>query len=77
MSWWGDQPLQSSPRPASLGERRALPPDEPDFIEKPTDVRIEHPVHLLPRQPYPERIQRIVLATPRPEAVGEAQEVDF
>src|SRR5262245_40821566 len=39
-----------------------------DVIKESTDVGIEHPVHLLPHQSHPERIQRIVLAAPGPEA---------
>ncbi len=46
-----------------------------DVVEEPTDVCIEHPVHLPPAEPDEERVQRIVLATSRPEPIGEAQEV--
>ena len=48
-----------------------------DVIKEATDVSIEHPVHLFPHESHPERIQRIVLAAPGPESIGEAQEVDF
>jgi hypothetical protein len=48
-----------------------------DGIEESTDICIEHPVHLLPHQPYPERVQSIMRAATWPEAVGEAQEVDL
>ena len=34
-------------------------------IEKALDVRVKHPVHLLPINPGVESIQRIVLAAPR------------
>ena len=44
-------------------------------IEKAPDIRIEHPVHASPQNPGMESIQRIVLATPRPEPIGEADEV--
>ena len=44
-------------------------------IEEALDVRVEHPVHPSPVYPGVQRIERIVLATPRPEPVGEAQEV--
>jgi len=43
--------------------------------EEIADVRVEHPVHLLPLDPDRERIQRMMRAAPRPETVGEAQEV--
>src|ERR1700682_4201105 len=42
-----------------------------DGIEKPTDVHVEHPVHLLRQQPGVERVQRVVLAALRPEPVRE------
>ena len=41
-----------------------------DDVEVPTDVRIQHPVHLLPHQSDPQRIQRVVRATPRPETAA-------
>src|SRR5665811_826390 len=39
------------------------------------DIRVEHPVHLLPPDPHRQRVQRIMRTTPRPETVGEAPEV--
>ena len=48
-----------------------------DGVEEPTDVCVEHPAHLLPPHPSPQRIQRLMRATPRPEPVGEADEVLF
>jgi len=47
------------------------------IIEKATNVGIENPVHLLPHDPHPERVQCIVLAAPRPETIGEPQKVLF
>src|SRR6202049_2603580 len=44
-------------------------------IEKAPDVRIQHPVHLLPVNPGVESIQRIVLAASRSESVREAEEI--
>jgi len=35
-----------------------------DGIEEPTDVGVEHPVHLLRPDPDRERVQRIMLTTP-------------
>ena len=46
-------------------------------VEKATNVGIDYPVHLLPHEPDPQRIQSIVLAAPRPEPVGEPQEILF
>jgi hypothetical protein len=46
-----------------------------DSIEKRPNVKIQHPVHLLTCDPDPERVQRIVLAAPRPETIRKAQEV--
>src|SRR5262249_6478961 len=34
------------------------------------DIRIEHPIHPLPQNTDVERIQRIVLAAPRPKPIG-------
>jgi len=48
-----------------------------DRIEKPGDVGIQNPVHLAPVDPDRQRIQRIMLATPRLEPVAEPQEVFF
>ncbi len=46
-------------------------------IEEATDVRIEHPVHLLPLQSNHERIERLMRTAARTEPVGEALEVDL
>src|SRR5262245_51508998 len=46
-----------------------------DGIEVPTNVRIEHPVHLPPLDPDVERVQCIVRSALGPEPVGEADEV--
>src|SRR5207247_1647222 len=37
--------------------------------------RVKHPAHLLPENAGMEGVQRIVLAAPRPESVGEPEEV--
>src|SRR6267378_2002697 len=39
------------------------------------DIRIEHPVHAFPEDADMDRVQRIMLATPRPEAIGKSDEV--
>ncbi len=44
-------------------------------LEEPAQIGVEHPVHLLPQQPDRKRVQRIVLAAPRPEAVGETEKI--
>src|SRR5712671_1867542 len=44
-------------------------------IEEAPNIRVEHPVHLLPENAGVESVQRIMLAAPRPEPVGEPEEV--
>src|SRR4030088_1492943 len=39
------------------------------------DIRVKHPVHLLPENAGVEGVQRIVLAAPRPESVGAPEKV--
>ena len=46
-------------------------------IEKAADVQIEHPVHLSRQQSRVERIQRLMLAAPRPEPVRKSEKVRF
>jgi hypothetical protein len=46
-------------------------------VEEPTNVCIEHPVHLLPLESDGKRIQRIMLTSLGPKPVGEADEVDL
>src|SRR5213593_3965108 len=46
-------------------------------VEEPPDVGIEHPVHLLRRNPHRQRIQRLMRTAPRPEPVREPKEVDL
>src|SRR5439155_18070975 len=43
--------------------------------EELADIRVEHPVHVLPFDPDRERIQRVMRAAPWPETVGEAPEI--
>ena len=47
------------------------------MIEEAADVGIEHPVHALAHDRCPQRRQSLVRVPPRPEAVGEPEEVDF
>src|SRR6202023_1936212 len=44
-------------------------------IEEAPDIRVKHPVHLLPENADMESVQRIVLATSRPESIGKPKEV--
>src|SRR5690242_1435568 len=45
------------------------------IVEKAPDVAVQNPVHLLPRDRNVQRIQRLVLATPWPEAIREAPKI--
>src|SRR6516162_909908 len=45
------------------------------MIEKAPDVTVQNPVHLLPRDRDIERVQRLVLAAPRPEAIRESPKI--
>ena len=63
-------PLVRDPVPEELPQ-----PVPIKLAEKVADIRVEHPVHLLPADPHRQRIQRVVRASARPEPVGEAQEV--
>jgi hypothetical protein len=46
-----------------------------DGLEKPTDVGIEHPAHLLRQKPGVERIQRLMRTALRPEPVSSPKTV--
>jgi hypothetical protein len=46
-----------------------------DGVIEPTNVSVQHPIHLLPHDPSRERVQRPMRAAPRPKPVGEADEV--
>src|SRR5713226_6470845 len=45
-----------------------------DGVEEATNVRIEHPVHLLPTDPDAECVQRLMWAASRSKSVGETEE---
>ena len=47
------------------------------IVEEATNVGIEYPVHLLPHNSDPQRIQGLVLTAPGPESIGEPQKVLF
>ena len=46
-------------------------------IQKAPDVRVENPIHFPPHDSHPERIQRIMLSSPRSEPIRESQKVLF
>jgi len=72
------QPFLDEADDASVPDSVLNKSDHPtviDFVEKRSDIQIEHPVHLLTRDPDVERIQRIVLVAPGPEPIREAQKV--
>src|ERR1700680_308677 len=46
-------------------------------IEKAFDIQIEHPVHLSRQQSRIERVQRLMLASPGPEPIGESEKIRF
>ena len=46
-------------------------------IEKAANVQIQHPVHLLRQQSGVERIQRVMLASPRSESIRKVEEIRF
>src|ERR671918_231214 len=70
-----DQPHDALVRNPMLDELHQ--PPVVDGIEEPTDVGIEHPVHLPRQQSRIERIQRMMRAASRPEPVREAEEVSL
>src|SRR5262245_28701774 len=45
------------------------------FVEKGLDVGVKNEVHLLGRDSNAERVQRIVLSTPRPKPITEPEEI--
>jgi site-specific DNA recombinase len=76
----GAQPFLDQSHDALVRNAVLEKPDHPsvvDGIEKPTDVGIEHPVHLLRQQARIERIQRAVRTATGSKPVGEAEEVRF
>ncbi|MFN0172840.1 MAG: hypothetical protein ACKV22_41195 [Bryobacteraceae bacterium] len=48
-------------------------PNQPVVLE--SNVEIQNPAHFLPHDPYPQRVQCILLPAPRPESVAETQKV--
>src|SRR6266487_5638135 len=55
-------------------------PDQPimlEFVEKGSNVEIQNPVHFLPHDSHPQRVQCILLSASWPESVAETQKVLF
>src|SRR6266481_5103053 len=76
----GVQPLLDQPHDALIGHPMLDELDQPFVgkpIEKTFDVKIEHPVHLSRQQSRVERIQRLMLASPRSEPVRKAEKIRF
>jgi hypothetical protein len=48
-----------------------------DRVEEATDVRIEHPVHVLRHERCVQRPQRVVRTSAWPKSIGETHEVDL
>jgi site-specific DNA recombinase len=72
------QPLADQPQDPLVRDPVPEEPPQPIVIktgEEVADVRVEHPVHPLLRNPDRQRVQRIVRAAPRSEPVGEAPEI--
>jgi hypothetical protein len=44
-------------------------------VEKASNVRVEHPVHVLPLDSHCQRVQRLMRVATRPEPIREALEV--
>ena len=72
------QPFLDEPQDPLIRDPMLDEPAEPlvvDGIVKATDVRVEYPVHLPLLDPDRQRIECVVGLAPRPEPVGEAEEV--
>jgi len=74
------QPLADETEYPSISDAMLDELQEPivsNFIEKAPNVGVKNPIHFPPHDSYPERIQRIVLASSRSESIGEPQKVLF
>src|SRR5271167_1746827 len=70
-----DQPYDASVRYPVLDELHQ--PFVRYSVEKAANIQIQHPVHLLRQQSRVERVQRVMLASPPPEAVRESKKIRF
>ncbi len=76
----GSEPLSDQAEYAAVGDPVLNNLDHPSVIDRPeevTNVCVEHPVHPLPHDPHPERVQRLVLTAPGTEPIREPHEVLF
>ena len=74
------QPLADQPQDARIGDPVRHHPQQPlvvDRVEEAADVGIEHPVHALAHHRRMQRRESLMRVPSRPEAVGEAEEVDL
>jgi len=74
----GPQPFLDQAKDPSIPDSMLEKLNHPFVRERPiavTNVSIQHPIHFLPHDPHPQRVQRIVRAAFRSETIGEAQEV--
>jgi site-specific DNA recombinase len=74
----GRQPLTDQPPDPLVRDPVLNKPPQPRMInlaEKVLNVRVKHPAHPLGLDPHRERVQRIMLAAPRPKPIREAPEV--
>jgi site-specific DNA recombinase len=74
----GLQPFGQQPEDTAIADPMLQEPHHPgvaDAVEERPDVGVQNPVHFPQIDPVGERVQRIVLGTPRPEPIGEAEEV--
>lgn len=72
------QPQPDEPQDARIGDPVRHDSQQPlviDRVEEAANVGIEHPVHALPHDRCMQSIKRHVRIAPRPEAVGEPEEV--
>src|ERR1700740_946066 len=74
----GFQPFPNQPQDARIGHAMLDELHHPfvvECIEKPTNICVQHIVHLPSPQRHRQRIQRLMLAASWPETIGEAQKV--
>jgi hypothetical protein len=66
------QPFLNQAKYPSVGDAVLDELNQPfvrQMIEEATNVGIENPVHFLPHDPHPQRVQRLMLASPGPETI--------
>jgi len=80
LEYAGPQPFLNQAKDPSIPDPMLEKLNHPFVRERPvaiTNVGIQHPIHLLPRDPDPQRIQRIMRATPRSKSIREPQKILF